>query len=207
VPEVGVNAHYFTSDPKVPSAPRELRWREGEREWVFLSDRGVFSKDRIDPGTRLLIDTVALPRGARFVDWGCGYGVVGIRLAARDATASGVLVDINRRAVLLAAGNARRNEVANVSAVVADGLSGFAAEKVLGAVVSNPPIRAGRAVLRQMLAECHTRLQPHGQLWLVARTQQGARSLARDMEQLVGPVETVARKSGYRVLRATQCDE
>ncbi|NCO37987.1 MAG: methyltransferase [Armatimonadetes bacterium] len=206
MPETGVNAQYFAADPRVPSAPRELHWRDGEREWVFLSDRGVFSKDRIDPGTRLLIDTVALPHAARFADWGCGYGVVGIRLAARDATARGVLVDVNRRAVFLAAENARRNGVANVSAVVGDGLSGFAAKKVLGAIVSNPPIRAGRTVLRQMLAESHARLQPHGQLWLVARTQQGARSLARDMEQLVGPVETVSRKSGYRVLRATRCE-
>jgi 16S rRNA (guanine1207-N2)-methyltransferase len=168
-----------------------------------VTDRGVFSPQRIDRGTRLLIRTVELPPGARFADWGCGYGAVGVRLAARDPSAWGWLVDVNRRAVRLTGRNVRGNGIGNAQVVLSDGLTAFRAGKVLDAVVSNPPIRAGRALLRRLLVESRERLRSSGHLWLVVRTQQGARSLARDMKELVGPVDTVARGGGYRVLRST----
>lgn len=194
--------HYFSPQPIVPSRPRELWWTVAGRDWRFVTDAGVFSGGRIDPGTRLLCQTVNLPPGARFIDWGAGYGVLGLVLAAQDPAAFGLLVEINGRAARLAALNARLNGVDNCRVVQTDGLSAVAAKKEFDAVVSNPPLRAGRKVVRRLLTEARKRLRQGGALWLVVRRRQGAASLARDLEACFGPAETVARKSGYRVLRA-----
>ena len=192
----------FTSQPQAPSAPREVACEFGGREWRFRTDRGVFSQGRVDPGTRLLLRTVTLPDAARFVDWGCGYGPVGLCLAARHPQATAVLVDVNLRAVRLARHNAFRHDLVNVQVIAADGLTCLRGGKVLDAVVSNPPIRAGRTTLRRLFAETAQRLRLGGSLWVVVRTKQGARSLARDLTELVGPTDTLARGGGYRVLRA-----
>jgi len=170
----------------------------GQR-FVFGTEAGVFSRDRVDRGTRLLVETVGVSPGETVLDWGCGYGVLGIVVARCVPGARVVLVDVNERAVELARENAVLNGVPEVEILVSEGFTALAGRR-FDVVLSNPPIRAGKKVVQGLMEEAYTHLRPGGRLALVARTQQGAKSLLRDLATIFEETETVARKGGYRVL-------
>lgn len=167
----------------------------------FVTDRGVFSRNRVDPGTRLLAEAFEPDGDGRVLDAGCAYGALGIAVAARFPQLRVVMVDINERAVELCRINIRRNGVANACCLVGDGLCALAPGS-LAAVLTNPPVRAGRAVLYRWFEEARGRLITGGSLWVVIRTRQGAHSLMRWLEGRYAAVRVVAREGGYRVLRA-----
>lgn len=130
------------------------------------------------------------------LDLGCGWGAIGILIAAQHPLARVLMVDVNERAVALARRNAEANRI---SAQV--GLSdGF--DKVQGSfdlIAFNPPIRAGKAVIYGLFADAAARLKPDGALYIVIRRQQGADSAGRYLKTLFESVETVAKKGGYHV--------
>lgn len=167
----------------------------------FVTDRGVFSRSRVDPGTRLLAEAFEPGGGGTVLDAGCAYGALGIAVAARFPQLRVVMVDLNERAVELCRMNIRRNGVTNARCLVGDGL-GAVAPGSLAAVLTNPPVRAGRALLYRWFEEARLRLVPGGSLWVVMRTRQGAQSLMRWLEGRYAAVNVVARGGGYRVLRA-----
>ena len=195
------NEHYFTRRPAAPHRPHVIRFRLGSTQIDLHTDRGVFSYRHVDPGTRLLAEAF-VPEGAaeQVVDLGAGYGALGLMLAVRFPGLRVVLVEINERAAELCRLNARRNGVA-AAVVIADGLSAFSSES-FDAVVTNPPVRAGRAVIYRWMEEANRVLRPGGSFWMVVRTRQGAATLAEAAEARVGPVELVERGGGYRVFRA-----
>lgn len=194
--------HYFTRRPTSPNRPRELSMDvRGAGRLRLWTDRGVFSYRRIDPGTRLLVESFQPGRARRVVDVGAGYGAVGLALALRFPELQVVLVEINERAVRLCEANIRANRLANARCLVADGLSALRSGSV-GAVVTNPPVRAGRQLLLSWLEAAERVLEPGGSLWLVIRTRQGAASLFRWMEGRFYAADVVSRGGGYRVLRA-----
>jgi 16S rRNA (guanine1207-N2)-methyltransferase len=164
------------------------------------TDAGVFSAGRLDPGTRLLLDTVpAPPQAGDLVDLGCGYGPLALVLAARAPRATVWAVDVNERALGLCARNAARAGLGNVRCVTPDHpeLPGQVA-----AIWSNPPIRIGKRPLHTLLAGWLGRLAPGGSAYLVVQRHLGADSLHRWLEEAGWPVTRVASKAGYRVLRA-----
>jgi len=171
--------------------------------WTFVTDRGVFSRAGIDRGTRLLIEAMRIEPADRVLDVGCGYGPIGLVAAHLAPRGRVVLVDVNERAVELAARNARRLGFRRVEVYQGDGI-----EPVRGrsfdVVAMNPPIRAGKAVLRRLLRGAREVLRPGGRLYLVARTAQGAKTLAAEIAQTVGPVREVQRAAGYRVYEAVR---
>jgi 16S rRNA (guanine1207-N2)-methyltransferase len=158
----------------------------------------VFSRAAVDRGTRLLLDTADVSGAQRILDLGCGYGVMGIVAAARMPHARVTLVDVNPRAVALAAENIALNHVANADARCGDGCAAVAGER-FDVILFNPPIRAGRRVVLRLLREAHACLGPRGRLYFVARTQQGARTLGRLAGEIYGVVAEVARGGGFRV--------
>lgn len=194
--------HYFSRRPLSPHAPLTVRYRlPGGRVLEFETDRGMFSRTRVDPGTRLLAEAFEPGGGGRVMDAGCAYGALGIAIAARFPTLRVLMVDINERAVELCQSNIRRNGLSNARCLVGDGLSALAPRSV-DAVVTNPPIRAGRALIYRWFDEARSRLAPGGSLWVVIRTRHGAESLLRWLEGRYAAVSVVARAGGYRVLRA-----
>ena len=194
--------HYFTRHPTSPERPRELRMDvRGAGRLRLQTDRGVFSYRRIDPGTRLLVECFQPGRARRVVDLGAGYGALGLALALRFPELQVVLVEINERAVRLCEANIRANGLTNARCLVADGPSALRPGSV-GAVVTNPPVRAGRLLLLSWLEAAERLLEPGGSLWLVLRTRQGAESLFRWMEGRFPTADLVCRGGGYRVLRA-----
>jgi len=191
-------SHYFTPAPPVPAGRRNVRYDDGERAFRFHTAPGVFSRGAIDLGSRLLLRTVDASGAHSVLDLGCGYGVIGIVLAARAPEAQVLLLDVNPRAVALAQENITLNGVRNAEARVSDGC-GSVAGMAFDRILFNPPIRAGRAVVLRLLGEARACLAPGGRLYLVARTNQGARTLGRLMGTHFDSVSEIGRGSGYRV--------
>lgn len=196
-------SHYFSPKPTSPSRRRWVRVAVGGRVLQFATDRQVFSYRAVDRGTRLLLDALEVGRADEVLDVGCGYGVVGIVAAARAPEGRAVLVDVNERAVALSRENARRNGLRNVEVLEGD-LYGPVGGRRFDVVATNPPIRAGRAVVRALVEGAREHLRPGGRFYLVARTAQGARTLGRLVGEVFGNVEEVARGGGYRVYRAVR---
>lgn len=195
--------HYFTRQPAAPSRPRKIQARLRGKVWTFLTDRGVFAQAGIDPGTRLLVESMRIEPSDHVLDLGCGYGPIGLVAARLAGEGQVVLVDVNERAVNLAAQNARRLGLRNVEVLVGDGTQPVA-DRLFDVVVTNPPIRAGKATLRRLIREVHRILRPGGRFYFVARTAQGARTLAKDVETVFGLVREVAQAVGYRVYEAVR---
>ncbi|WP_324669757.1 class I SAM-dependent methyltransferase [Geochorda subterranea] len=195
-----MNEHYFTREPASPHRPAEVVFEWRDVRLRLHTDRGMFSYRRIDPGTRLLA-TQFVPDGpGRVADLGAGYGALGLMLAARFPDLSMVMVEINQRAARLCRANAARNGL-RAQVLVGDGLAALGPGS-LDAVVTNPPVRAGRSVIYRWMQQAAQALRPGGTFWMVVRTRQGAASLARAVEARIGPVELMERGGGYRVFRA-----
>lgn len=195
-------SHYFTPSPPAATGRRTIELSLGDRVLRFRTARGVFSRRSVDRGTRLLLEAAPLGEARRILDLGCGYGALGIVAAARAPQARVVLVDVNPRAVALAEENIALNRVRNAEARCGDGCAPVAGER-FDLILFNPPIRAGREVVRRLLEEAHGCLRGGGRLYLVARTQQGARTLGRLMGETYARVCEVARGGGFRVFEGS----
>ncbi|MBI3923791.1 MAG: class I SAM-dependent methyltransferase [Armatimonadetes bacterium] len=192
--------HYFTTTPSSRPRPNRLQVDLLGRSFCFETEAGVFSKGRVDRGTCSLIASTEFPPEGRFLDWGCGYGAIGI-VAAALTHLEVWMVDLNQRAVQQARRNSVLNHVPQVVVLCADGMSAFR-EGSFDLIASNPPIRAGNRVVFAFIEDASRILRKTGSLSLVAQTKQGAKSIALKMERVFGNVETVDRSGGYRVLRS-----
>lgn len=193
---------YFARRPSGPARRFEFTGAVRGETFRFLSDRGVFSKSRVDRGTELLAEAIEVGPGETVLDLGCGIGVIGIAIAKTTDAARVWMTDVNERAVALAARNAKRNGVAHRVTATAGERYAPVADLRFDHIAMNPPIRAGRGVVVPMIEEAPEHLVDGGALWLVARTRQGAPSLQVRMRATFGDAEIVARGSGYRVLRS-----
>ncbi len=198
--------HYFTPSPTSPRRPALLRATLRGAGWAFEAAAGVFSHRRLDPGTRLLIETMRVGRADRVLDLGCGYGPIGLVAASLAPRGGAWLVDANVRAARLALANAARNRLRNVRVIVGDAASAVQACS-MDVVFTNPPIRAGRRVVRAFIDDAWRVLRPGGRFYLVARTAQGAKTLARLIDARFGAVREVALARGYRVFEAARTPE
>ena len=191
--------HYYTANPASAHDERRVALTALGNELVFTTDAGVFSRDGLDKGTEALLNALPVPMEGRVLDLGCGWGPVGVALGKRYPALEIVMTDINQRAAELA----RRNLAANgVQAQVVQG-DGFAAvEGSFDAILTNPPIRAGKAVIYALFREARARLNPGGALYIVIRKQQGAPSALKFLREVYGEAEVIDRSGGFHVIRA-----
>ena len=169
-----MNDHYYTRVPQSESKPVGCEYTYRGVRLSFQTDAGVFSKGEVDTGTRLLLEALPEEMSGDILDLGCGWGVIGISIAKKWPGARVTMADVNTRALDLSRENAKRNG-AEVACVESDGMAALAG-KTFDAVVTNPPIRAGKQVIYRMFADAAARLKPGGALYLVIRKQQGAES-------------------------------
>ena len=190
--------HYYTENPNSAHDERRIALRALGNDLTFVTDAGVFSRDGLDRGTEVLLEALP-PLEGRVLDLGCGWGAVGVALGKRYPALDIVMTDINSRAVELA----RRNLAENgVMAAVLQGDGFDAVEGRFNAIVTNPPIRAGKAVIYGLFARARDYLEPDGALYVVIRKQQGAPSALKYLKEIYSRAETVDRASGFHVLRA-----
>ncbi|MFB4170077.1 class I SAM-dependent methyltransferase [Virgibacillus sp. JSM 102003] len=198
-----MSEHYFSENPQSKSSPKKWNYQLRGKIYTFESDYGVFSKNEVDFGSRLLIETFKEPLiSGDFLDLGCGYGPIGITLADCYNDRNVILTDINERAIKLAQKNADYNKVGNAEFVQSDRFSNLT-NRSFAAILTNPPVRAGKKVVHQMFEDSKNALLRHGQLWVVIQKKQGAPSAKEKLNELFLNVEVVERDKGYFILKAT----
>jgi 16S rRNA (guanine1207-N2)-methyltransferase len=194
--------HYFTAEPASPAEQRTLTIRLAERTVTVRTAGGVFSADRLDHGTAVLLrHAPAPPAEGILLDLGCGWGPIALTLALRSPQASVYAVDVNERALDLVRANARSLDLDDVRASQPGGIP----EDVrFDAIWSNPPIRVGKAVLHDLLLTWLPRLAPGGAAYLVVQKNLGSDSLQQWLAEHLPPQEYAVRRltsdKGFRVL-------
>lgn len=193
---------YFEEEPAVASSRRTVRLALPDVTLDLVTDAGVFAKDEVDPGTKLLLLEAPAPAvTGDLLDLGCGYGAIALAMAARAPGATVWAVDVNRRAVDLAAENAAANGLANVRAVEPAGVPG---DVRFATIWSNPPIRIGKPALHDLLRGWLPRLADGGEAVLVVHKHLGSDSLAAWLTQEGWDVERLSSRMGYRILSVTR---
>lgn len=187
---------YFINNNDLKSEIRVIHYTYGSTCYEFLSDNGVFSKGKIDFGSITLIEIYLKNKKniQSFLDVGCGYGFLSIVLA-RELKISGVGVDVNLRALGLARENAKLNQV-SVSfkeSNIYENISG-----VFDLIITNPPIRAGKKVVMDILLGAKNHLHQDGELWAVIRKDQGAKSIIKVLNEIY-QVEIKEKNKGFYV--------
>ena len=195
-----MNDHYYTRVPQSESKPVGCEYTYRGVALIFQTDAGVFSKGEVDTGTRLLLEALPEEMSGEILDLGCGWGVIGISIAKKWPGTRVTMADVNTRALDLSRENAKRNG-AEVTCVESDGMAELA-EKTFDAVVTNPPIRAGKQVIYRMFADAAARLKPGGALYLVIRKQQGAESCMKYLQTIYDTVEKLDKSGGFWVIKA-----
>ncbi|MRX72554.1 methyltransferase [Bacillus lacus] len=194
--------HYYSEKPSVKSERKTWEFTLRGKPFVFQSDRGVFSKNEVDFGSRLLIESFIFPDAeGDLLDVGCGYGPIGISLAAEFPDSLIEMVDINERAIQLAKDNAEKNNIRNVRIYQSNLLEQTAGKKY-AAILSNPPIRAGKKVVHEIFEKSFHQLHPRGELWIVIQKKQGAPSALDKLNDLFGEAEVVNKDKGYFIIKA-----
>lgn len=189
---------YFEPQPAVASRRSSVRLALPDLTLTLTTDRGVFSHDAVDAGTRLLLlEAPAPPAGGTFLDLGCGYGPIACTLSRRAPAATVWAVDVNERARALCAQNAAAAGAAGVRVAAPDEVP---AEVRFDLVWSNPPIRIGKAALHALLDRWLGRLVPGGRAVLVVQKHLGADSLAAWLGERGYAVERLVSRQGYRLL-------
>ena len=194
------NDQYYTREPGSASRPVECQFAYRGKELRFVTDAGVFSRGELDTGTRILLDALPRDLSGDILDLGCGWGPIGISIQASRPESRVWMTDVNLRALEWCRKNAERNG-AKVTCLESDGFSALEGLR-FDAVVTNPPIRAGKQVIYQMFADAEKHLKPGGTLYLVIRKQQGADSCRKYLATLFPTVETLDRSGGFHVLAA-----
>ena len=167
-------------------------------KFIFCTDNGVFSKDGLDFGSRLLLESIPLEAvGGKVLDMGCGYGVLGIVL--NKVTSCAVdMVDVNLRALHLSQINVKENHCTNIQVFESNCYENI--KDKYSCIITNPPIRAGKKVVYDIVMNARNYLEKDGVLFLVIRKEQGAKSLMVDLGKYY-TVEVLNKKKGFFILK------
>jgi 16S rRNA (guanine1207-N2)-methyltransferase len=196
-----MSEHYFSADPSSPARESEIEVRAWGHELRLTTASGVFSHGRLDPGTAVLFRQTEPPAaGERFLDLGCGYGVIACALALARPEARIWAVDVNERALDLTVRNARRLGFADrLTAALPDAVPD---DVRFDGLWSNPPIRIGKPALHELLLRWLPRLAPSGAATMVVGKNLGADSLQRWLREQGYGCDRLGSAKGFRVLRA-----
>ena len=198
--------HYYTKNPESISQQKHWTYRLKGNTLSFTSDNGVFSKNTVDFGSELLVESYDIPeqfQKASLLDIGCGYGTMGLAYGKAYPELSIEMIDVNERALVLAQENAKKNGIHNVD-IHESNLYDSVKKSQYEIIISNPPIRAGKIVVHTILEKAYDYLTENGQLVIVIQKKQGAPSAQKKMEEVFGNCERIQWDKGYWILVSTK---
>ena len=194
-------SQYFDNDKNIKSERKLIKFNFNNKEFSIYSDNGVFSKDKFDYGTRVLLNSVDIDKlSGNVLDLGCGLGVVGIILGTFNKDINIDMVDINERAISLTKDNLILNNVkANVFVSnVYDNVN-----KKYNCIITNPPIRAGKSVVREFLVGSYDYLKDDSILYFVMRKDHGVKSMIGELNDKFN-TSVVSKDKGFYVVSCTK---
>lgn len=190
--------HYFSAHPSSELKLGIIHTYLRNTPFKFLTASGVFSKKRVDLGTRVLIESMVLPPEGNTLDVGCGYGAIGIAAATFEPDVRVFMVDVNHRAVWLTKQNIKKNDVKN--ATVRQGhLYEPVRDLSFNCILSNPPVSAGMRIVRAVIEESKKYMAKKATFQMVVRSKIGKKRLPKLLTRTFGNFEILEKKSGYRV--------
>lgn len=191
---------YFENNPNIKSVPFYVDFYFYKHKLTFKSDNGVFSKHNIDFGTNLLLKNVSLNDGDKLLDMGCGIGIMGISLAKKHPTIMVDMVDVNLRAIDLVKENILGNNISNAAVFESNVYSNVVGE--YNVIVTNPPIRAGKSVVHDIVLNGKNHLTNGGKIYVVIQKKQGAESCLKAMKEVYTTVDVIDKDKGYFIIKA-----
>lgn len=195
--------HYFTNNENLKSEIREILYIYNGKPYTFLSDNGVFAKNKIDYASKILVESfldlvnTKECEDINILDVGCGYGFIGI-VAGSELGCNVDFVDVNKRAIHLCERNIKNNNIKG-NAFLSDAYE--CVKNKYKYIITNPPIRAGKDVLLNILINAKNHLKDGGELWFVINKDQGAKSMMKKLEEYYN-IEVVEKSKGFFVFCA-----
>lgn len=193
-------AHYFENDDSVISEPATITYDFQGQHLTYTTDHGVFSRQRLDYGSRVLMDAIDIGDAKSMLDVGCGYGTMGIALKSVHEDLQVLMTDVNKRAISLAKENIKCNNLEGIDVIESDVYENVHDRYDL--VISNPPIRAGKKVVSAIISGSYDHLNKGGRLVIVIQKKQGAPSAKKLMEEIFGNATVIKKDKGYYILQS-----
>lgn len=191
-------SQYFDNDNSIKSERRIIKFNIFDKEFKCYTDNGVFAKDKFDYGTRLLLENIKFNKdNCKVLDLGCGYGAVGIILKTMYPNFDIDMVDINKRSIKLAKDNLKFNKL-DCNVFISDVYDSVNSK--YDYIITNPPIRAGKNIVKRFLFDSYNYLNDNGEIWFVMRKNHGVKSIISEIDSRF-EYEIVAKSKGFYIVR------
>lgn len=193
-------SHYYITDNNLKNEYRTFKYTYKNNLLEFTSDLGVFSKDRVDFGTNVLLNSLPdLKQYNSLLDVGCGVGVIGITLSKTYPNLNTLMIDVNERCIELANKNSANNKT-KAQAILSNLYENIINKYDI--IISNPPIRAGKKVVFGVVEGAYNTLNDKGEIYVVIQKKQGAESLLKRMNEVFSNAEVIKKEKGYYIIKS-----
>ena len=188
-------SHYFIADETLEHDYQTFDFHVRGVSLKLTTDRGVFSRNFVDFGTRVLLDNLTFDHVKKALDLGCGYGPIGLFMARYDESVNVVMTDVNERAIELVKKNISENKIKNAQVILSHAFELI--DDTFDLIVTNPPIRAGKETVFEIYEGAYEHLDKGGLFYVVIQKKQGAPSSVVKIENLFGNCTVVNKTKGY----------
>ena len=193
-----MSGQYFENNDNLKSDIHKFSYYYKGKEIFFFSDNGVFSKNKIDFGSNLLLKSLKINEGDNILDVGCGYGTIGVTVALMNPKSKVTMIDVNERAIKLTKMAIEANNIQNAQCFISNMYEKIDCQFNL--IITNPPIRAGKIIVHSILKDALDHLKEDGRIIAVIQKKQGAPSAIKMMEECYKKVSIINSDKGYLII-------